>query len=971
MKSSFVLHGGWVLALAVAVLPVSRVAAQTSTGSIRGVVADSAGSPLDAAQVTATNTATNVQRTSATNARGFYSLSGLTPGSYRLGIRHIGHSPAERTLTVQVGQVLTLDFRLAPTTVELQEVVVVAEPVAETNTSENATNVTQEQIQNLPSSSRNFLDLASLAPGVRFNPDRINGTNKTFAAGALPADNINVFVDGHTLKNDITIGGIVAQDASRGNPFPRNAVQEFRVVTNNFKAEYQKASSAIITAATKSGGNEWQGSVFTSYQNKSLVALDTFQLKDKHDTTRTTPFQKPDYSRVLTGITVGGPLVHDRLFFFGAYEGNYQNRQGVTRFNGDPATWPASVAALQGEAHTSPFRSTLGFAKLSFNQSDQSLFELTGNLRRETDKRRFGGQFGDVFRAFEAGENLRNNVIDAGLKHTFFGHDWINEALVSYQWFEFNPEPFNFDLPAQDYGGIGRIGGADSRQDLVQKRFSIRDDWTFSGLQAGGSHVIKIGANLDFLKYNLNKQLNENPIFRFNSSNSFAFPTQAEFGFGNPQVNGSNNQFGIYAQDDWSPTPRLTINAGIRWDYESGMYNRDYVTPQATRDSILLLNDSMFVPVDPARYFTDGTQRKAFKGAFQPRLGLSYAVDQDRRTNVFAGVGIFYDRFGFNSFLDETYRAQHPNLIFNFSSDGSVPGTIAWNPSYFSRQGLQAAIASGIVPRQEIFLVPNDLKPPKSYQFSGGVRQQFGGLFTSVTYTGVRGRNGFTFEWGQLTLNPATNDCCISITTPYQNILVGNNSVRTWYDGLEFKVDRPYRRSSEEYGWGAGISYTLSWADQEGGDLFSFPQVAVGFNPRHPIADDQRHRVVVNFVTDMPFAFGIQLSGLVQVGSGKPFNMVSFAGGAGNQRVLLGIVRGPTFKNVDLRLRKDFPNFGGTRFGITADLFNVFNWQNLGNFDDTFIRTTPGGPELNPTFGEAREVVSDPRRFQLGFQYDF
>jgi outer membrane receptor protein involved in Fe transport len=965
MKMSFVLGGCWALVLAATTWPSGQVAAQTSTGSIRGTVTDSAGAPLAGAEVIALNSATGVQRTAATNQRGFYSHSGLTPAGYQLTVRRIGHTPAVRPLRLQVGQVLTLDFRLAPVTVQLEEVVVQAEPVAETNTSENATNVTQEQIQTLPSSSRNFLDLASLAPGVRFNPDRINGANKSFAAGALPSDNINVFVDGHSLKNDITVGGIVGQDASRGNPFPRNAVQEFRVVTNNFKAEYQKASSAIITAATKSGGNIWQGSVFTGYQNRTLVALDTFQRAIK-DTSAS--FSKPDYSRVLTGLSVGGPIIRDRLFFFGAYEGNYQNRQGVTRFNGDPATWPPAVAALQNEAHTSPFRSSLGFAKLSFNQSERSLFELSGNIRREGDKRRFGGQFGDVFRAFEAGDNQRSNVFDAGLKHTYFGQDWINEALVSYQWYQFNQEPFNFNLPAQDFGGIGRIGGGDSRQDLIQKRLSIRNDWTYSGLQAGGSHVIKIGANLDLLRYNLNKQLNENPIFRFNNSNNFAFPTQAEFGFGNPEVNGKNSQLGLYVQDDWSPTDRLTVNAGIRWDYESGMYNRDYVTPQASRDSILLLNDSMFVPVDPARYFTDGTQRKAFTGAFQPRLGLSYALDEARRTNIFAGVGIFYDRFGFNSFIDETYRVQHPNLIFNFSADGSTPGTIAWDPAYFSREGLEAAIASGVLPRQEIFFVPNDLKPPKSYQFSGGVRQQFGSVFTSITYTGVRGRNGFTFEWGQLTLNPATNDCCISITTPYQNILIGNNTVRTWYDGLEFKIDRPYQRSSEDYGWGAGISYSLSWADQEGGDLFSFPQIAAGFNPRHPIADDQRHRVVANFTTDVPFAFGIQLSGIIQVASGKPFNIVSFAGGTGTQRVLLGIERGPTFKNVDVRLRKDFPNFAGTRLGITGDLFNVFNWQNLGSFDDVFIRSD--GTQ-NPSFGNAREVVSDPRRFQLGFQYDF
>src|SRR6185312_8022224 len=107
--------------------------------------------------------------------------------------------------------------------------------------------------------------------------------------------------------------------------------------------------------------------------------------------------------------------------------------------------------------------------KLTYNQSQSQVLELTGNVRIETDKRRFGGQFGDVQRAFEAGENFRNNVVDAGLKHTFFGRAWTNEALVSFQWYQFNPQPFDFTTVGQDYAGIGRIGGADSRQDLTQR----------------------------------------------------------------------------------------------------------------------------------------------------------------------------------------------------------------------------------------------------------------------------------------------------------------------------------------------------------------------------------------------------------------------------------------------------------------------------------------------------------------------
>jgi hypothetical protein len=970
MKMSFVLNGCWVLALAISTLTPGRLSAQTSTGSIRGTVTDSAGAPLAGAEVIALNPATGVQRDAATNSRGFYSLSGLSPASYQLTIRQIGSAPAAREVQVRVGQTLTLDVRLASAALQLEEVVVQA-PAVETQTSEVATNVTEQQIEALPSSSRNFLDLAPLAPSVRVTPDRINGTGKTFASGASPAENINVFIDGQSFKNDIAGGGVIGQDASRGNPFPRNAVQEFRIITNNFKAEYQKASSAIITAATRSGGNEWQGSLFTSFQNKALVALDSFQRKDQADPAIT--FTEPEYSRVLAGGSIGGPLVRDRVFFFGSYEGNFQNREGVTRLSGDPASWPAPIAGFNGQATAAPFRSHLGFAKLSYNVSPEQLLELTGNLRVEKDRRSFGGSFGPVDWAFESAERFSNNVLDGGLKHTYFGRNWTNEARVSYQWYQFNPEPLNPTLIGQEYQGIGRFGGRSTRQDLTQNRFSIRDDWTYSGFQAGGSHVIKLGATVDFLKYDLLKEIDENPVFIFNNSNSFAFPIEARYGFGDSEVSGNNTQFGIYAQDDWSPTPRLTINAGIRWDVETGMYDRDFVTPPAVRDSILAATTPFFVNIDPARYFTDGDDRKNFYGAIQPRLGFSYAVNEARTTTVFGAAGIFYDRLGFNGFVDETYRRQHPTFTFRFSSDGSTPGTIAWDPSFMSRAGLDGIIASGQAPAQEVFLVPNDLKPPKSYQWNVGVRQAFGSFLGSVAYTGIRGKNGFTYEWANVALDPARNDCCITANLPaYANILVGNNSVRNWYDALELRVDRTYL-AGEGGGWGAGIAYTLSWADAEGNDLFTFPQVGNDFTSRRAINDDQRHRVVANFVLDMPYLAGIQFSGLGTYASGKPFNRVNFVtistpSGPLTERVLVGRERGDDFFNVDLRLRKDFPSFGGTRLAVTADVFNVLNTDNLGNHDDVFLRSD--GTQ-NPNFGNARQAVGDPRRFQLGFQYDF
>src|SRR6266571_4838828 len=255
MRVFFVLLLGGVLAMSLA----RNASAQTSTGSIRGYVTDSSGAPIAGARVVAVNAQTSSQREATTQSNGFYAMLGLVPGEYDVTARQIGMAPQKVHVTVLVGGVYPLDFKLAASAVQLEAVTVAAASGVETHTSEVATNVTTQQVANLPLSDRNFLDLVSLAPGTTVLNNGLNNTFKTFAGGALPADNVNVFIDGASFKNDLTAGGVAGQDASRGNPFPLNAIQEFRVITENYKAEYQKASSAIITATTKSGGNRWEG----------------------------------------------------------------------------------------------------------------------------------------------------------------------------------------------------------------------------------------------------------------------------------------------------------------------------------------------------------------------------------------------------------------------------------------------------------------------------------------------------------------------------------------------------------------------------------------------------------------------------------------------------------------------------------------------------------------------------------------
>jgi len=246
----------------------------------------------------------------------------------------------------------------------------------------------------------------------------------------------------------------------------------------------------------------------------------------------------------------------------------------------------------------------------------------------------------------------------------------------------------------------------------------------------------------------------------------------------------------------------------------------------------------------------------------------------------------------------------------------------------------------------------------------------------SVAYNGTRSFNGFSFEWANLSLNPATDDCCLSSNIPaYQNVLVGNNSVHTWYNGLLTQINRPYRTNAKGYGWGAGVAYTLSKAEAEGGDLFSFPAVTAGLNKRHPISDDREHQLVFNWITDIPFAWGIQFSGLAQMSSGTPIRKIAFVPitAGGNQRVTLGFDRADWFKNIDLRFRKNFFNVAGNQIGVTGSIFNLLNTQNLGCFDETFANpgSSPGTTVPNTHFAKAGCTISDPRRFQLGLSYDF
>lgn len=969
-------------ALGLVAVTAASVPAQTTTGTIRGTVS-SGGAAVSNAQIQVRNPATGVQRGAISRDDGSYTLPGLVPASYVMTVRRIGSEPQTRNVVVQIGTTQIQDFSISSQAAQLETVLVQAAAAIETRTSEVATNVTQAQIEKLPTPSRNFLDLAALTPGVTVTEDRVNGQFRTFSAGGQGPNAVNLFIDGTSLKNDLTAGGVAGQDASRGNPFPRNAIQEYRVISQNFKAEYQKASSAIITATTKSGGNVWSGNALFGFQNEGMVALDTFQRRDKNN--NPTTFNKPDYKRTVTALSGGGPIITDKMHVFGSYEGNYQNRANRVNFTVPPTGFPAldTVNLIQyNGSFTSPFRENLFFGKLTNAINDNSSAELSISHRHESDIRDFGGAT-----SFQSAVNFRQQVSIGQLKHNYFSGPLLNEAKVDFSRFRRNPAPATPGTPSRLFfypNGDARIGSNLSTQDFIQRRLGVRDDITYSGFQMAGEHIIKGGAHFDFVTYDIFKDNRGTPEFVYSNIENgvnygFRSPFQLLYGTGDATLDTNNNQFGVYLQDDWSPIPRLTLNLGVRWDYESRMLNNDYVTPQNVVDTLTRYNNQLITPLDLSRYISTGDNRKPFYGAVQPRLGFSYAVDENSRTTIFGGWGIYYDRIPFDLYaVDEQLKLSHPEFTVRFAPKGVAPGPgqVAWSDSYLTadKATLDALVHTSGNP--EAWLIDSEAKVPHSKQMSVGVRQLLGEFAISATYANVKGEDQMVLNWANIGLN-ADGRCCRDFNLGahgFSNFIYSTNDKETWYDAIQVQVDRPYRRASaSSIGWGVGLAYTYAERSLQGvdglNDDFAFPN-AKGI-PKHP-ANDEKQRVVANWITDLPYAFGIQFSGLMTLGGkyrqdvGCPGRFCG-VGSAGNAYERGGFTVPGTFpyRNVDVRLRKDFPNFGRTAmaFGFTLDVFNALNRDNFGCYAT--------GNRTDANFGKPDCVVTDARRYQLGAELDF
>lgn len=980
-------------ALAGCMLLSAPALAQSTAGTIRGqVMADS--TPAAQAQVTATNLATGLTRSVQTGTNGSYNLAGLPPGTYRIDVSANGQA-SSRTVTLAVGQTATLDLGVggvAETATEgaatdMDAVVVTAQSLVETRTSEVATYVSQRQIEALPQASRNFLAFADIVPGVTFNTGSEGSTS--LRSGPQLSSGINVFIDGVGQKDYVLKGGITGQDSSRGNPFPQLGIAEYKVITSNYKAEYDQLSSAGITAVTRSGTNDFSG--------------DFFWDRTAHDWRKPTPAEdaagvKPRSSEEQYGIAVGGPIVRDRLHYFVTYEAKeYVSPRTITPGRQFAiADLPPAFRDAASQPLVAPFQEDLYFGKLSWTPGDAHLVEFSFKRRDEEELTNVGnGPSLPEHGTLKSGEETR-----ADLRYQFSSANWLNDAHLTFEDANFAPRPVSLAngillfVPRQgqetennpDMDLVLNAGGGGDYQIKGQKGWSLQDDLTFFGWEG---HTLKMGVKYKKIDISAFEQSPYSAQFRYDIARSTTVPYQVDFtapGNGNPTtVESDVTQIGLYIQDDWDVTDRLTINLGLRWDLEKNPSFEEHVTPETLASRLrAYVATRPDIDYDIEDYISTGSNRESFKDAFAPRLGFSYDLSGDQRHVLFGGAGRSYNRNQFDYLSYEQYRLAFQRYQFFFDSPGhdcndpERPNNpcIDWDAGYLTPGALEALIDPGTNFGSEVFLINNRLKTPYSDQFSLGIRNAFEVLgqewLSSVTLQHILSHDGILYTIGNRredgSFHPpgAVFGGAPGADLPgYNRFFLGDNAVETRLNSVLVSLDKAYTADSP---WAAGLAYTFSDAkeNRQNSDIFSFD---------YPNLDDvafirssgiPKHKVVLTGIADyLGMTFSGKLSWTSPPGNTGLNCFEGFDPGACDVvgRFETYYFDDQDFFQLDLAAQKEWDTGGGIRLRVRGDVLNVTNERNYTDFGNW----RGVGLQPDPNFGQRTGlgITGPTRTFKL------
>jgi hypothetical protein len=893
--------------------------AQQGSATLQGIVIDESQGVLPGATITVQNEETGVTRSTVTDPAGQYRLPAISIGTYTVRVELAGFAAEERKgVRLLVGQEVQVNFTMKLSSVAETVTVAGEAPLVDTQRSQVSATIDDKQIQQLPLLSRNFLALAALVPGAGRNTS-ITGTQPLQIGGADSRYNYTTIIDGGDVDDDIW--GAPVQS------FIQDSIQEFQVVTNRFDAEYGKALEAVLNVVSKSGTNKFSGSAFGFFRDDKFKAKNFFERV------------KPEFDQQRAGGTLGGPVVLNRTHFFGAYEYVNANRPITVAI---PASSPLSQFNGTFPAYT---RTHLVSGRLDHQLSPTNMLMIRALYEHNSAQ----GGFGGTAAQSTGVTNKRTSYSILAQETSTIGTRIVNDFRYQFRVTDVNPVPNS--SASTEIRPSGLIGASVFYSEEARHRNQLYNTMYFTL----PNHNIKVGGELTFMNTQYCACAEQNGLFVFATDQPFnpAVPSTApvyfEQSINPPDTPLSDTYFGLFFQDDWRVTDKLTLNLGLRWDVD--MRVKDSETMEAA--FALPRNQSLrgVLDEDPGVNWN----------MVDPRFGFAYAASP--RLVVRGGVGIYHSRA--RMFMQELALQQLTgNGFFAIVTDPQrlrlYPDTnaiLGGSPEAFAATGARAMSN----------VIANDFQLPYAVNATLGFTRQLGETI-GLTVDGIYSHSLHTFQKRVLNLpdsfspaNPAG-----TARNPYKygfgRIQIQTTDGQVWYKALNVGVNK---RFSNRYS--GQVSYTLSKATQLGANThFYTPSQAIGGEDRGPTLNDMRNKLTVAGTVMLPLGF--QASTIVIYNDGQPYEIRAGADLDGDGTTIgdrpagLALNQGGTdsqsnldlinafragrglapvtleqlgkrynYVDVDARLTKIF-NLGGARtLELMAEVFNLFNRVNYNN----------------------------------------
>lgn len=886
----------------VAVLNLDSVYGQATTGEITGQVRDTAGLGVPGAAVTAVNADTGLQRSVVSGSEGDYTIVLLPPGRYTVSAELSGFRKATASdIVITVGMRRTLPFELTVGQVSETVQVIAEARLVETTRSDIAGVVTAREIASLPLLNRTFAGLSITMPEARpvgnFDPTKTRIGN--FAMSGGDGRQLDVNVDGGDNKDNV-VGSLVQN-------FAYESIQEFEVLQHRWTAESGRSVGGVVNVISKSGTNQYRGSMFGSGRGSRTRTMDFFELQRKESDST---FKKADFSRQEFGGSIGGPIARDQLFFFGALErfrersnniltqtalSQLGNVPGLGVQSSIPTPYDDTLLTIKSDWNVGPRQRM--FARLAYqNQTspnDQIPVPATSDISN--------------------GNTNRTRNYDLVLSHqATLGSNRINQAAFHYQ--DFNNEilPNVVGAAFLDFPTVDSGPNANTPQQTTSRKYQLRNDFT----QVSGRHSFKTGTNYIYTQlggyfyfgasgYTVRWFDDPTTIAtnRTNYPQGFATPgavRQVEFAAGQASHVQNIHQVAFYAQDDYRATDRLTLNLGLRWDANIG--NLPDQTSNRTLGVLRQLNDplaqSLTSDADKLKRTTPSWLE------FQPRLGFAYDLNGDGRTVIRGGYGLFYDQL-FQNLTLFSLSQSGPEIfstLLNLTNTAVGVGQLA-----NFRYGVDQLPAT---PPPDYTILPtgsfgriNDptAREPYVQKASAGFQRALGTTWTLASdYVHTRGSNEPRYQ----VINPRIERVCNAAypgSSPSDPRCVRGVNSR-FFDRAFVNAGLPANRleqinmfsttnSSRYDSWTTtvrgrlknsllSLSYVLASSRSWGGQpTASYSGNGIAIAPENQFAEgewgptrlDERHRVVASAVFEVPL--GLEVAPIFQLASSRPYSL--------------------------------------------------------------------------------------------------